>query len=69
MAANRRVRHTRMPMNETGGAIEFGSPRRTGDNWQYAVRPAERLDAADVEILTEPETPSAPPASADPDED
>lgn len=46
-------------MSDTAiGLIEFGSPRRTGDNWQYAVRPAESLDAADVEILTEPETPS-----------
>jgi hypothetical protein len=41
--------------DSASGLIEVGSPRRTGDNWQYAVRPAESLDAAEVEILTEPE--------------
>lgn len=41
-----------------GGLIAIGYPRRTGDNWQYAVRPAESLDAADVEIVGEPDPPA-----------
>lgn len=59
VAINRRMRHTGTRMSDSdGGLIAVGSPRRTGDNWQYAVRPAERLDAADVEIVTQPETPA-----------
>jgi hypothetical protein len=37
------------------GSIDFGPPRKTGDDWYYAPRPAESLDAADMKILIGPE--------------
>jgi hypothetical protein len=48
------------------GSIDVGPPNSTGDNWQFGMRPAEGLDAAQVEILTEPE-PS--PSASDSDEE
>lgn len=47
------------------GSIDIGAPRTTGDNWQFAVRPAESLDAAEVEIVTGPEP--VPATTADDD--
>lgn len=37
------------------GSIDFGPPRKTGDDWYYAPRPAESLDAAEMKILVGPE--------------
>ncbi len=50
----------------TLGSIDVGAPRTTGDNWQFAVRPAESLDAAEVEIVTGPEP--SPPATTTSDD-
>ncbi|HWI96233.1 MAG TPA: hypothetical protein VNS60_09230 [Solirubrobacterales bacterium] len=43
-------------MSETGvGSIDVGPPDKTGDNWQFGVRPSESVDAAKVEIVTDPD--------------
>ena len=61
-----RIRHTAHRMSEVAlGSIDVGAPHTTGDNWQFAVRPAESLDAAEVEIVTGPEPP--PPSTPNDD--
>ena len=50
------------------GLIDVGAPRTTGDNWQFAVRPAESLDAAQVEIVTDPD-PGSSAGSREPADD
>lgn len=35
----------------------LGYPPSNGDNWRFCVRPAEVLDAAQVEIVSGPEPP------------
>lgn len=51
-----RIRHTPRLMSETGvGSIDVGPPDKTGDNWQFGVRPSESVDAAKVEIVTDPD--------------
>jgi hypothetical protein len=41
--------------NALFASIDFGPPRKTGDDWYYAPRPAESLDAAEVKIVVGPE--------------
>jgi hypothetical protein len=52
---SRRTRHTEKRMSDAGfGSIDVGPPRKTGDDWYYAPRPAESLDAAEVQIVVGP---------------
>lgn len=42
-------------MSDTGfGSTDFGPPRKTGDDWYYAPRPAESIEAAEVKIIVGP---------------
>jgi hypothetical protein len=47
----------------TSGSIDFGHPDKTGGSWQFGLRPAESLDAAEVEIVSTPESPGSPDAT------